>query len=112
MSELTREEWLEKRNELELKVLANNRDIKTLNKRVAAVEDMSKELKDMNGSLREMLVKMDAHKESLDDIEEEQECQDRRLATLEQADGEKWQAVIKALIGALTGALITYLFTH
>ncbi len=78
---------------------ANNRQ----SKRISILEDEVRELRDISGDIKSLLVEMKG-------MREEQEKQGVRLATLEGRDGEKWRDVVDKVIFTAIGIIITYIF--
>lgn len=72
-------------------------------KRISILEDEVKELWDISGDIKSLLVEMKG-------MREEQEKQGARLATLEGRDGEKWRDVVKNVIFTAIGIILTYIF--
>lgn len=97
--ELTRTEWLEKREEIMTRLTEHAQEIKSLKHRMDKVENMTDELRDMNRNLAIMLEKMDEHKKTLD-------CQDQRITKLEDVPGRRYDKVIDTIIAAIIGGCI------
>lgn len=72
-------------------------------KRISILEDEVKELRDISGDIKSLLVEMKG-------MREEQEKQGARLATLEGRDGEKWREVVKNVIFTAIGIILAYIF--
>ncbi len=72
-------------------------------KRISILEDEVKELRDISGDIKSLLVEMKG-------MREEQEKQGARLATLEGRDGEKWRDVVKNVIFTAIGIILAYIF--
>lgn len=100
MGELTREEWLERKNTIDLKIQCHDDEIKRMNKRLTIVEDMTKEIQKINTNIELMIQKMDMHHEELEE-------QDERINALEQVPKMRWNAVIQAIISVAVGSGLT-----
>ena len=83
MGELTREEWLERKNAIDIKIQCHDDEIKRLNTRLIIVEDMH-------------------HKE----LEEQQEKMER----LEQLPATRWNSLVSMVLAAIVGGVIAYFF--
>lgn len=103
MGELTREEWLERKNHIDIKIQSHDDEIKRINKRLIIVEDMTKEIQKINTNIELMIQKMDMHHEEL---EEQQE----KLEQLEKIPATRWNSLINMALAALVGGLIAYFF--
>lgn len=72
-------------------------------KRLSILEDEVRELRDISGDIKSLLVEMKG-------MREEQEKQGARLETLEGRDGDKWRETVKYVLFTIIGIVITYLF--
>lgn len=72
-------------------------------KRISILEDEVKELRDISGDIKSLLVEMKG-------MREEQEKQGVRLETLEGRDGEKWRDAAKNVLFTIIGIVIAYVF--
>lgn len=100
MGELTREEWLERKNTIDIKIQSHDDEIKRMSKRLTIVEDMTKEIQKINTNIELMIQKMDMHHEELEE-------QDERINALEQVPKMRWNAVIQAIISVAVGSVLT-----
>ena len=100
MGELTREEWLERKNNIDIKIQSHDDELKRINKRLTIVEDMTKEIQKINTNIELMIQKMDMHHEELEE-------QDERINALEQVPKMRWNAVIQAIISVVIGSVLT-----
>ena len=103
MGELTREEWLERKNAIDIKIQCHDDEIKRLNTRLIIVEDMTKEIQKINTNIELMIQKMDMHNKEL---EEQQEKMER----LEQLPATRWNSLVSMILAAIVGGVITYFF--
>lgn len=71
--------------------------------RISILEDEVKELREISGDIKSLLVEMKG-------MREEQEKQGVRLATLEGRDGEKWRDTAKNVLFTIIGIVIAYVF--
>lgn len=74
-------------------------------KRISILEDEVKELRDISGDIKSLLVEMKG-------MREEQEKQGVRLETLEKRDGEMWRKVVGYIISAVVSGVIVFIFTQ
>ncbi len=72
-------------------------------KRISILEEEVKELREISGDIKSLLVEMKG-------MREEQEKQGVRLATLEGRDGEKWRDTAKNVLFTIIGIVIAYVF--
>lgn len=100
MGELTREEWLERKNAIDIKMQCHDDEIKRLNTRLIIVEDMTREIQKINTNIELMIQKMDMHHEELNE-------QGERINALEQVPKMRWNAVVQAIISVLIGSGMT-----
>lgn len=100
MGELTREEWLERKNTIDIKIQCHDDEIKRMNTRLTIVEDMTREIQKINTNIELMIQKMDMHHEKLDE-------QGERINALEQVPKMRWNAVIQAIISVVIGSVLT-----
>ena len=100
MGELTREEWLERKNTIDIKIQCHDDEIKRMNTRLTIVEDMTREIQKINTNIELMIQKMDMHHEELNE-------QGERINALEQVPKMRWNAVVQAIISMLIGSGMT-----
>lgn len=72
-------------------------------KRLSILEDEVRELRDISGDIKSLLVEMKG-------MREEQEKQGARLETLEGRDGEKWRDTASKVLFTIIGIVLTYIF--
>jgi len=100
MGELTREEWLKRKNTIDIKIQCHDDEIKRMNTRLTIVEDMTREIQKINTNIELMIQKMDMHHEELNE-------QGERINALEQVPKMRWNAVVQAIISVLIGSGMT-----
>ena len=101
MGEITREEWLERRNSIDMKIQSHDDEIKRINIRLSLVEDMTKEIQQINLNIKLMLQKMDMHHAELEE-------QNHRLDELERVPSDRWNNLIGYILMALVSGAIGY----
>ena len=77
----------------------NNRQ----NKRLEAIEKTQEQNSELIKSVERLAVNMEV-------MQKEQVSQGKRLATLENRDGEKWRDTIKMILSTVIGIVLGYLF--
>lgn len=100
MGELTREEWLERKNCIDIKIQCHDDELRRINKRLDTVEDMTREIQKINTNIELMIQKMDTHHDEL-------EGQGERIKALEQVPQMRWNAVVQAIISVVIGSVLT-----
>ena len=100
MGELTREEWLERKNTIDIKIQCHDDELRRINKRLDTVEDMTREIQKINTNIELMIQKMDTHHDEL-------EGQGERIKALEQVPKMRWNAVVQAIISVVIGSVLT-----
>ena len=98
MGEITREEWLERRNNIDMKIQSHDDGI---NVRLSLVEDMTKEIQQINLNIKLMLQKMDIHHAELEE-------QNHRLDELERVPSDRWNNLVGYILMALVSGAIGY----
>lgn len=76
-----------------------------INRRVALLEESTKQLTEIAISVRELAT-------SLKKMEEEQHEQSAKLDKLESRDGEMWRTVVKYIATAVAGIVIGFIFNQ
>ena len=95
-------------------IAALRTEMSNVNRRLSDIEDIVNSVNRLSISVEKLAANLSFTVTRLESYENTIGTIETRVSTLEQADGDKWKAVIKTIITALTsaaiGAAITKLF--